>query len=212
MYRSQLKPKATQSVQLTLAEMLQALASESLEQRDMASAHLGRFGEAATMGLIMALKHVQLDVRLRAVCLLGEIQAQAPGASNLDRAVPELVKLLNGRDLAMTAAAATTLGQIGGETVIAALRKKARHRSTYVRAAVIQALAVVAAPQVMPELIKASQDRKPEVRAAAALGLARLRNSQVVSCLSRLLEDVDAEVRWTAEQGLCALRLDQVAA
>ena len=212
MYTSQLKPVTAQRVKPALADMLQALTSDSWEQREMASNYLPGFGEAATMGLVMALKHSQLDVRMRAVRLLGDIRAAAPGASNLVMAVPELVKLLNSRDLAMTATVAATLGQIGGDVAVASLRKKANHRSFYVRAAVVEALAQVSTPQVMPELMKASQDKKPEVRAAAASGLARLRDSQVVARLNQLLKDVDAEVRWHAEQGLEGLRLDQVAA
>lgn len=212
MYTSLLKTATTQRVKPAMGDMLQALASDSWEQREMASTHLASFGEAATMGLVMALKHSQLDVRMRAVRILGEIRAQAPGASNLTMAVPELIKLMNGRDLAMTANAAMTLGEIGGDKAIASLRKKANHRSFYVRAAVVKALANVSTPQVMPELMKASQDKKAEVRAAAASGLARLRDNQVVSRLNQLLKDVDAEVRWHAEQGLDSLKLDQVAA
>lgn len=212
MYTSQLKTATTQTIKPALGDLLQALSSDSWDQREMASAYLAGFGEAATMGLVMALKHAQLDVRMRAVRLLGEIRAAAPGASNLQMAVPELVKLLNGRDLAMSAASAMTLGQIGGDSAIAALRKKANHRSFYVRAAVVKALSQASTPQVMPELMKASQDKKPEVRAAAAAGLARLRDTQVVARLNQLLKDVDAEVRWHAEQGLEGARLDQVAA
>jgi HEAT repeat protein len=212
MYSAQLKTVTAQRVKPTLADLLQALTSHSWEQRDMASAHLASFGEAATMGLVMALNHAQLDVRMRAVRLLGEIPAAAPGASNMTMAVPELIKLFNGRDLAMTATVAMTLGEIADEAAIAALRSKVNHRSAYVRAAVVAALAQLSTPQVMPELLKASQDKRAEVRAAATTGLARLRDSQVVTRLTQLLKDVDAEVRWHAERGLEALRLDQVAA
>lgn len=211
MYTSQAKPATHQNIKPTLADMLHALTSESREQREMASAHLASFGEAASMGLVMALRHPELDVRMRAVCLLGEIRVASGGTSNLSIAVPELVKLLDDRDLAMVAAAATTLGKIGGEVAVAGLCQKVNHRSTYVRGAVVSALAQVSTLQAMPELMKASQDKQAEVRAAATFGLARLKDNRVLARLNQLLQDLDAEVRWHAKQGLEEFGLDSLA-
>lgn len=205
-HRFRTQSTAVQNAAPVQRQMLQALASDRWEQREMASAYLTDCDESATMGLVMALKHPQGDVRLRAARLLGQIRAAAPGASNLHRAVPELVSALKGRDLALCAAAATALGSIGGDVAIAALKTQATHRNFYVREAVVRSLSRVATPQLAPELLAASQDKCPEVRSAAALGLGRIPDNRVITRLKQLLKDIDAEVRWHAEQGLAALQ------
>ncbi|NJN31804.1 MAG: hypothetical protein HC824_16280 [Synechococcales cyanobacterium RM1_1_8] len=196
----------------SLHSLLQALCSDRPEQREMASQHLAGFGEAATLGLTEALGHARLDVRLRAAQLLGEIRAAAPGASNLGKAVPALVKMLNGRELAAVVAAATALGKIGGEGAIAALCQKANYSNFWVRTTVIEALADQASLDLLPQLLRASRDKQPQVRAAATIGLGHIPAEQAQGRLVQLLQDSDLEVRWQAQQGLAIQQLDSVAA
>lgn len=90
------------------AELPQSLRPfDSWSDQDAAEDALGRIGAAAVPALVQALRGTDLEVRRKAIEVLGRMGDEAAAA------VPDLIPLLDDPDPQIRRATARTLGQIG---------------------------------------------------------------------------------------------------
>jgi len=134
---------------------------------DAAAHALAKIGSAAVPSLI---EHVKMGVVIARVRFLTALGEAGPDASS---AIPELLHALTDRDEAIRAAAARSLGFVGGST---------------------------AATTVIPRLIAALKDSESVVRANAVDGLERIgpRTKDVIPSIASALRDPDQDVRDAA--------------
>jgi hypothetical protein len=175
---------------------------------------LGRMGEPAARELIGKTHHMNRDVRIGAVEVLGEMRERS--------AVPKLTLLLRDDESSEVRwAAAIALGEIGDPAAVPVLVQALLDPDKYVRYGISLALDELQWSPGNPEesayyliagqrweeiesqsdlpsrpFIHHLKDRDPGIRARCAEMLGRLRTPEAKEACSVVLRDQDGEVRW----------------
>lgn len=116
-------------------------------------------------------------------------------------AVAEVVAALHGEPLVAREAAARTLGEIGGDTAIAALVGALGAEHDVLARTITHSLVRIG-PAAVPALIEALSAPDAFVRWHAARALADIGDQRAIDPLLHALEDPDATVRWEAARGI----------
>jgi HEAT repeat protein len=180
-----------------------------------AAESLGRMGKPAAQELINKTYHLNRDVRIGAVEVLGEMREKS--------AVLKLTTLLRDDESSEVRwVSAIALGEIGSTTAIPALVNALRDPDKYVRYGVALALDelhwnpggpeesayYLVAGQKWEEIeshtnvpatpfIHHMKDQDPEIRSRSAAVLGRLRSPEAKEACSTILRDINGEVRWS---------------
>lgn len=127
----------------------------------------------------------------------------APALATNPAIVPELMSLLDDRDVTVVEAAIWALGELGQSAIDAgAVTVLARvvetHRDALAREAAVAALGALGDPAGLPAVLAACSDRVA-VRRRAVLALAPFDGPDVDAALTLALDDKDWQVRQAAE-------------
>lgn len=127
----------------------------------------------------------------------------APALATNPTIAPELMSLLDDRDVTVVEAAAWALGEFGQSAIDAdAVTSLARvvhdHRDGLAREAAVAALGALGDPAGLPAVLAACSDRVA-VRRRAVLALAPFSGPDVDAALAHALDDKDWQVRQAAE-------------
>lgn len=176
--------------------MLEALGSETVEERLLAAWALGETGTTQAVSRLVDLARSDPDasVRLNAVGAAVKL-----GGSEIESL---LVDCLEDSDAAVRAAALHGLADARFAAAAPVVAMGSSDPDPEVRANVVDALGRMASPAVVPELIVALGDREANVRARTAFALGRIGDARAVDALLGGLQDASWEVRANAAQAL----------
>jgi HEAT repeat protein len=200
---------------------------------DAAAVGLENLSELAVEPVFELLNHESVDVRVRAIHVLGRLRhrgacdrlirgltdkviwvrivsAQALGEIGDSRAAPALIAALKDRDLVVRAMAAEALGKLRDFAATMPLLDLLSDESDLARTHALRALGRIGNPAAIPFLEPALDAPEPEVRCAAIAGLAALRVTSMLPRLHRMSRNWPVgrepkEVREAAQQAIAAL-------
>jgi len=200
---------------------------------DAAAVGLENLSELAVEPVFELLNHELVDVRVRAIHVLGRLRhrgacdrlirgltdkviwvrivsAQALGEIGDSRAAPALIAALKDRDLVVRAMAAEALGRLRDFAATMPLLALLGDESDLARTHALRALGRIGNPAAIPFLEPALDAPEPEVRCAAIAGLAALRVTSILPKLHRMSRNWPVgreprEVREAAQQAITAL-------
>jgi HEAT repeat protein len=188
--------------------------------RDEVGKILQRLGEHAREPMLAALNNPDLDVRLRAVWLLGNIgtreavgpiirilsddnpacreeAVRALGKIGDPRAIPFLNRVL-GREILLAPVVIRALGQIAHPASIKALMPHLGSADREIRLHTIRALGENGDKKISGAIAHAVKDSDPEVRVAAITVISKFPSNEVYALIRAALEDVHPDVRYAA--------------
>ena len=197
----------------------------------MAAWALGEIEHRASVpALRRALTHDAATVRLTAAWALGSIEdpvavpdLEARASSDSDRrvklaaihalgdigsarALDGLVRLVDGRDLEVSVAAAEAIASIGDlEAAPPALIRAAESSHVPLRHAALSVLVEIEDPALAPVLLAHVTDADPDVRAAVIEALGELKARVAIPAIRRALTDPVADVRRAALEALAEI-------
>ncbi len=200
---------------------------------DAAAIGLENLSELAVEPVFEQLNHESVDVRVRAIHVLGRLRhggacdrlirgltdkviwvrivsAQALGEIGDSRAAPALIAALKDRDLVVRAMAAEALGRLRDFAATMPLLALLSDESDLARIHALRALGRIGNPAAIPFLEPALDAPEPEVRCAAITGLAALRVTGVLPKLHRMTRNWPVgrepkDVREAAQRAIAAL-------
>ncbi len=201
-----------------LSGLLEALNSTQEALQLDATKALGKLGDAASAGLLIAaqenssevrksvvtglcsvLKRENKEVRYHAALRLGEIGDPA--------AVPALLELLHDPLIGIRAAAAQALGKIGDEAATEQLVQVLNDEIAFMRQSAAEALGKIGDPSAVPALVRALDEWSPDVRQAAANALGQIGDASAVPQLLEVLHDERMGARGAAARALAMIGL-----
>ncbi len=191
---------------------MEALHDDDDEVRGAAAAALAQLGSYRETSEVL-LERLAADrsdaVRQSAAFALGRTwvrEAQTSVVDGLARALD------SGPDI-VAAAAASSLGRVGGRRAESILRRKleARPESERVAVAVAEALGRVARPASVPVLVDAASSDSASLRRAAVSALGAIGTEEAIEVLFAKLEDPDPYVRREVQQALDQVKVKQQA-
>ncbi|MBN2465653.1 HEAT repeat domain-containing protein [candidate division WOR-3 bacterium] len=201
---------------------------------DAAALGLENQSELAVEPVFELLNHESVDVRVRAIHVLGRLRhrgacdrllrgltdkviwvrivsAQALGEIGDSHAAPALIAALKDRDLVVRAMAAEALGKLRDFAATMPLLALLSDESDLARVHALRALGRIGNPAAIPFLEPALDASEPEVRCAAIAGLAALRVTSILPKLHRMSRNWPVgrepkDVREAAQQAIAALQ------
>ena len=144
-------------------------------------------------------------VRARAAVALGDAATE-----HRDDAVEALVPILNDLRPEIRAAAATSLGELGGEAAVQALILTLDDGVPHVRQTAAIALGRIADPAGFDRLVEALDSGPPDLRFQAATSLVEIDSARAKKPLLAALSDDDQEVLSAVALGLGSIGDDSV--
>jgi HEAT repeat protein len=200
---------------------------------DAAASGLENLSELAVDPVFELLNHESVDVRVRAIHVLGRLKhrgacdrllrglsdkviwvrivsAQALGEIGDGHAATALIGALKDRDMVVRAMAAEALGKLRDFAATMPLLALLSDESDLARIHALRALGRIGNPAAIPFLEPALDAPEPEVRCAAIAGLAALRVTSTLPRLHRMSRNWPVgreprEVREAAQQAITAL-------
>jgi len=187
--------------------LFEALGAPDPQVASIAVNALGRLGQPAVPGLILALEHTDPEIRSRACTAVSIMGPKAV------EAVPALLRRLDDPRTNLQSQARFALGRIGGPALLPILNSL-KSPDSAVRATAVVALGFILpdSREVVTALVEVTRDPSPDVRRRAieVLGNVRPRTSETLSALTAALQDSDAAVRARAGEALLKIKMNSV--
>jgi len=130
------------------------------------------------------------------------LKIQLLGLTKSEKAIPELVNVLNDKDSSIRRRAADALGKIGSDAAIEELVKALNDEDYYVRGRAAGALGEIGSDAAIEELVKALNNKYYDVRSSAADALGEIGSDAAIEELVKALNDEDSSVRGRAADAL----------
>jgi HEAT repeat protein len=185
------------------AEALARLLEDQDDKVAAAAANgLVNLGELTVHPVLGLLDHESVDVRVRAIDVLGRLRHRG--------ACDQLVRGLTDKVIWVRVVSAQALGEIGDSCAAAALIDALRGRDPVVRATAAEALGKLHDFSATMPLLNLQSDESDLVRINALRALGRIGNPAAIPFLEQALDSPQPGVRCAAIGGLAAMRVTDV--